>query len=49
MQKSIYKLKDNDNWFLEVNGRHVGQFFSKEMAEAALALVVERDNDSRNN
>jgi hypothetical protein len=49
MHKSIYKLTSSDNWFLEVDGKHVGQFFSKEMAEAAFALMVDRDNDHRNN
>jgi hypothetical protein len=49
MNKNIYKLSGNENWFLEVDGRHVGQFFSKDMAEAAFALMVDRNNEYRNN
>jgi hypothetical protein len=49
MRKNLYKLANNENWFLEVDGKHVGQFFSKEMAEAAFALMVDRNNEYRNN
>jgi hypothetical protein len=49
MRKNLYKLANNENWFLEVDGKHVGQFFSKDMAEAAFALMVDRNNEYRNN
>jgi hypothetical protein len=47
--KTVHKIKDTDNWLLEVDGKHVGQFFSKEMAMAAFALMVDRKHDYRNN
>ena len=49
MKKVIYRLEGNNNSFLQIDGKHIGQFFTKEMAEAAFSAISGRNDDYRNN
>jgi hypothetical protein len=44
MQKTIYRIAQGD-WVLDVNGKVLGEFKSKEMAQAVFSIVeVSNDN-----